>query len=78
MRRTTFLPTRPMTKDDVLRAVRDSYRFAAELDSDAVAGLDMTVETTVEDWRTACDLVDTPELGWALNVWFHVHFDDLD
>jgi hypothetical protein len=78
MRNTSFLPIRAMTKDDVLNKIRDSYRFAQKLDSEAEPGYDLTFDTTIEDWRTACDLVRAKKLGRALNVWFGVHFSDID
>jgi hypothetical protein len=65
-----------MTKDDVLEMIRDSYRFAQKLDPEAEPGYDLTFDTTIEDWRTACDLVPAKKLGRALNAWFGVHFSD--
>ena len=67
-----------MTKNDVLGTIRDSYRFAQKLDPEAEPGYDLTFDTTIEDWRTACDLLPAKKLGRALNVWFGVHFSDID
>lgn len=78
MRNTSFLPSRPMTRNDVLETIRDSYRFAQKLDPEAEPGYDLTFDTTIEDWRTACDLLPAKKLGRALNVWFGVHFSDVD
>jgi hypothetical protein len=78
MRNTSFLPIRAMTKEDVLNTIRDSYRFAQKLDPEAEPGYDLTFDTTIEDWRTACDLLPAKELGHALNVWFGVYFSDID
>jgi hypothetical protein len=78
MRNTTFLPTRSMTKNDVLETIRDSYRFAQKLDPEAEPGYDLTFDTTIEDWRKACDLLAARDLGQALNAWFGVRFSDMD
>lgn len=78
MRNTSFLPTRSMTKQDVLNTIRDSYRFAQKLDPEAEPGFDLTFDTTIQDWRAACDLLPARELGHALNSWFDVQFSDPD
>jgi hypothetical protein len=78
MRNTSFFPTRAMTKDDVLNTIRDSYRFAQKLDPGAEPGYDLTFDTTIEDWRNACDLLAARDLAQALNAWFGVHFSDMD
>src|SRR6266536_336306 len=78
MRNTRFLPIRAMTKDDVLNTIRDSYRFAQKLDPESEPGYDLTFDTTIEAWRTACNLLPARELGHAVNVWFGVHFSDID
>ncbi|HEX7425022.1 MAG TPA: hypothetical protein VF311_14210, partial [Terriglobales bacterium] len=67
-----------MTKDDVLRAIRDSYRFSEQLDPEAEQGYDLTFETTVDEWRAACDLLAAGKLGQALNAWFNVSFSNTD
>jgi hypothetical protein len=63
-----------MTRDDVLRVIRDAYRFGDLLYPEAVEGFDLTFDTTVMAWREACDLVAAFELGYALNAWFGVYF----
>jgi len=67
-----------MTRDDILRAIRDSYRFSEKLDPEAEPGYDLTFETTVDEWRTACDLLPAKPLGQALNAWFSVSFSNID
>jgi len=78
MRNTSFLPIRDMTKDNVLETIRDSYRFAQKLDPEAEPGYDLTFDTTIQDWRMACDLLPAKKLGRALNAWFGVRFSDID
>jgi hypothetical protein len=67
-----------MTKNDVLETIRDSYRFAQKLDPEAEPGYDLAFDTTIQDWRTACDLLPAKRLGIALNAWFGVYFSDID
>ena len=78
MRRTRFLPSRPMSKQDVLDTIRDYYRFAEQLDLEAEFDVDLTFETTVKDWRIACDLPPGDDLWIALNGWFEVFISPLD
>ena len=68
----------PMSPADVLKAIRESYRFAAELDPEAEPDVDLTLATTVAEWRQACDLVGPQALGRALNEWFSVTASDAE
>jgi hypothetical protein len=74
MRTTEFLPLAQMSPVDVLEVIRDRYRHAAQLDPEAERGLDLTLDSTVADWRASCDLLPTRKLGPALNDWFGVSF----
>jgi hypothetical protein len=65
-----------MTPADVLATIRDSYRFAEQLDSEAEPDVDLTFTSTITQWRQACDLVGTHPLGRALNRWFGVAASD--
>lgn len=68
----------PMSAADVLAVIRDSYRFSEELDPESELGVDLTFASTVAEWRNACDLVSTRELGRALNAWFGVNASDAE
>jgi len=61
-----------MRREDVLACIRDSYRFAEELDPESEPGIDLTFESTIDEWRSACDLLGASELGVALNDWFGI------
>lgn len=78
MRGTRHLHHVPMRAEDVLACIRDSYRFAEELDPESEPGVDLTFESTIDEWRSACDLLGARELGRALNGWFGVEVDDTD
>jgi hypothetical protein len=61
---------RPATPEYVLAVLRDMHRQQCEYDPEADRDADLTFETTVADWRGACDLIRWPELGWAENeIW---------
>jgi hypothetical protein len=72
------LPQVPMAPADVLEAIRETYRFAAKLDPEAEPDVDLTLTTTVAEWRRACDLVGPRALGRALNEWFGVTASDAE
>lgn len=78
MRRTRFLPLRPMSKQDVLDTIRDTYRFSERLDEAAERGVNLTFETTVEELLDAFDWEKPHALGTLLNAWFDVRIDALD
>ena len=78
MKATRHLPLAPMRPKDVLACIRDSYRFAEKLDPDSEPGIDLTFESTIDEWRSACDLLGASELGVALNAWFGVAVDDTE
>jgi hypothetical protein len=67
-----------MTPDDVIAAIRDGYRFSEALDPESEPGVDLTMSSTVAEWRNACDLVGTRPLGRALNTWFGVNATDTE
>lgn len=60
----------PASAQFVLDAIRDSHRHQCAFDPEADDTVELTFETTVADWRNACDLLDTERLGTALNeIW---------
>jgi hypothetical protein len=53
--------------DDILAWIRDSHRQQCQFDSEAESDIMLTFETTIDQWRSACDLLGWRELGCALN-----------
>ena len=54
----------------VLDAIRDSHRHQCTYDPEADPSAVLSFDTTVADWRDACDLVRTDDLGASLNaIW---------
>ena len=64
------LDTAPASAQFVLEAIRDSHRHQCAFDPEADSSADLSFETSVAEWRDACDLVRTEKLGAALNeIW---------
>lgn len=51
----------------VLEAIRDNHRHQCAFDPEADPSAELSFETSVAEWRDACDLVRTEKLGVALN-----------
>ena len=74
----THYPTidEPATPEYVLAVLRDDYRQQCQYDPEAEPDVDLTFETTVAEWRNACDLVGTHDLGRAENEVWGIHRGD--
>ncbi len=51
----------------VLEVLRASHRHQCSIDPEADPDVELSFDTSVTDWRDACDLVGTNALGEALN-----------
>jgi len=58
----------PATPDYVLAVIRDSHRQQCQFDPEAEPDAELTFETTIAEWRSACDLLDWRRLGRALDL----------
>ena len=58
----------PCTPDYVLEVIRDSYRHQVQYDPEAEPGVELSFDSTVSDWRNACDLLRGKPLGRALGM----------
>lgn len=65
-----------MTAEEALAIIKDSYRHAAVLDPECEPDVDLRIDTSVSEWRDACDLLGWRKLGRALNDWFGTQFTD--
>ena len=60
----------PATANYVLEVLRDMHRQASQFDPEVERGVELSFETTVAEWRNACNLVEWRELGRAYNqIW---------
>lgn len=58
------------SREFVLEVLRDSHRQQCAFDPEADPSAQLSFETSVEQWRDACDLGGTEDLGVALNeIW---------
>jgi len=56
------------TPDDILAVLRDEHRHQCEYDPEADPDANLTFDSSIEDWRIACDLVKWQQLALALNL----------
>ncbi|MFN6207192.1 MAG: hypothetical protein ACK49R_12205, partial [Planctomycetota bacterium] len=52
---------------DILAVLRDEHRHQCECDPEADPDIDLSFDSTIQDWRYACDLVEWKPLAIALN-----------
>jgi hypothetical protein len=57
----------PATPEYVLAVLRDMHRQQCQHDPEADPGVALSFDTTVAEWRDACDLLGWRELGHAYN-----------
>jgi hypothetical protein len=66
----------PASPEYVLAVIRDWHRQQCRFDPEAEPGVDLTFETTIAEWRDACDLLGWEQLGRGLNAeWNLTHPD---
>lgn len=61
------------TPEYVLAVLRDNHRQLCQFDPAADPDATLTFDTTVADWRLACDLLSWRELGKAQNQIWNIH-----
>lgn len=66
----------PATAEYVLAVIRDQHRQAAQIDPEVDPAADLSFDSTVEQWREACDLVEWSKLGHAYNEYWKIHCTD--
>jgi len=67
---------RPATPDFVLEVLIDSHRQQCEYDPEADSTINLSFNSTIQEWRSACDLVSSRELGRALNEIWETNLSD--
>lgn len=69
----------PATPDYVLAVLRDEHRQRCQFDPDADPRVVLSLDTTVREWRKACDLLKWwRDLGRALNAMWDVSCTDAE
>lgn len=64
------------TPEYILSVFVDDHRHQCEYDPEACPDIELTFETTIADWRLACDLLEWPQLGKGLNECFMLDFPE--
>jgi hypothetical protein len=57
-----------LSPDDILAVLQDEHRHQCSYDPGADPDAILTLESSIEDWRIACDLVEWKALAAALNT----------
>ncbi len=60
------------TPDDILAVLQDQHRHLCLCDPESDPSIDLTHDSTIADWRAACDLLPWRSLAHALNTWWSV------
>ena len=68
----------PVTPEYVLAVERDLHRQACRFDYCCDGEIDLTLDSTIEDWRNAMDLLPARQLGRAMNEVWGIHISDRD
>jgi hypothetical protein len=72
MKNTCASTNEKIDPDSVLEIIKDSYFQQCQYDPEAEPDIELTVDSTIEDWRFACDLISWRPLGKAINEWFGI------
>lgn len=67
-----YLEQTTLTPEFILEYERDLYIYSCQYDPEAEWDMDLTLESTVDDWRLSRDLVGWKKLGQALNEEWHM------
>ena len=67
---------KPTNRNYVLDVLVDSHRQACQYDLEADSDIVLTFNSTVADWRLACDLLEWRGLGRAMNEWWGIQQSD--
>lgn len=68
----------PATPEYVLEVLQDMHRQQCQYDPETDPGAALSFDTTVAEWRDACDLLGWPELGHAYNKEWGIAGSDED
>jgi hypothetical protein len=55
------------TAADILAILRDHHRHASQVDPEVDSDFDLSFDSTIQEWREACDLLDWQPLALWLN-----------
>ena len=61
------------SKDDILQMLISQYQFGIEFDPVVVKGMDFNYESSIFDWRDACDLIEPKKLAKVYHQSFNLN-----
>lgn len=64
------------TPNEILEFLRADYRQRAVIDSAVTRNQHLSFDTTIDNWRDICDLVEVENLCEVLNHWFDINILD--
>jgi hypothetical protein len=67
MSEAAYIVSVPVTPEHVLAVFRDQHRQVCRFDICCDSRIELSFDSTIEDWRSAMDLVETKPLGRAMN-----------
>lgn len=70
MRGHDSLRERTASESEVLEWLRADYRLRVAFDPEVGGAAPLTPQTTISEWRLACDLIGTRKLAAGMNRWF--------
>jgi len=65
-----------VSSEFILRVLADEHRQQTQYDPEAEPGIELSLDTTIAQWRDACDLVGWRQLGRALNARWRIDVAD--
>jgi len=68
----------PATPEYVLAVLRDNHRQQCEYDWEADRNAKLSFDSTIAEWREACDLVEWKGLGRAMNQEWEIECSDFE
>jgi hypothetical protein len=66
----------PATPEYILAVIKDSHRQQCQFDPEAEKDILLTFDSTIQEWREACDLLGWRKLAKPLNDWFRTDFSN--
>jgi hypothetical protein len=66
----------PATSEYVLAVIKDNHRQQCQVDPEAGKDILLTFDSTIDEWRQACDLLGWRKVAKAMNDWFKTDFSD--
>jgi hypothetical protein len=66
----------PATPEYILAVLKDRYRQQCQFDPEVERDVLLSFDSTIQEWREACDLIGWRKLAKAMNDWFKTDFSD--